>query len=236
LLERVLDMHDGQALPPKKAGNMDIDTVSPRLRAARLRTLCLRAGAVLVTFVAAAATPAIAAARGRVHARAHAASGAPTCVNAHTRLGRVPHTDTNAAVVCLLNVERQSHGLPAVRSNGRLNDSAQRWTNVMVRDRAFSHGADFAARISAVGFNWSRVGENIADGFSTPSGVVRAWMRSTGHCQNILNPMFREVGSGFDRGTATAGDKHGTWTLDLALGWRQRARSQDFGPAEGCPY
>jgi uncharacterized protein YkwD len=239
---------------------MDIDTVSPRSRAARLRTLCLRAGAVLVTFVAVIATPAIAAAHGRAHhrhhraaahsrthrtrrhvtrrhrARRHAASGAPTCVNAHARLGRVSHSDTDAAVVCLLNVERQLHGLPAVHANHRLDDSAQRWTNVMVRDRAFSHGADFAARISAVGFNWSRVGENIADGFSTPSGVVHAWMRSTGHCQNILNPMFREVGSGFDSGTATSGDKHGTWTLDLALGWRQRARSRDFGPAEGCPY
>jgi uncharacterized protein YkwD len=195
---------------------------------------------LLATLGAVSATPAIAAAHGRAHhrhhVRAHAALGAPTCVDAHARLGRVAHTDTDAAVVCLLNVQRRLHGLPPVRANRRLDHSAQRWTNVMVRDRAFSHGADFAARISAVGFNWSRVGENIADGFSTPSGVVRAWMRSTGHCQNILNPMFREVGSGFDTGTAMSGDRHGTWTIDLALGWTQHARSQNFGPAEGCPY
>jgi uncharacterized protein YkwD len=248
---------------------MHTDSVSLRSGAARLRLLCLRAGVVLATLVAVAATPAIAAAHGRAHhrhrtnrttrthharrratrrhtarhhrrharrhsnARAHAA---PTCVNAHARLGRVPPADTDAAVVCLLNVQRAQYGLPAVRANRRLDHSAQRWTNIMVRDRAFSHGADFAARISAVGFNWSHVGENIADGFSTPSGVVHAWMRSTGHCQNILNPMFRDVGSGFDPGTAMSGDRHGTWTLDLALGWTQRAHSRNFGPAEGCPY
>jgi uncharacterized protein YkwD len=252
---------------------MHTDPVSLRSGAARLRLLCLRAGAVIATLVAVAATPAIAAAHGRAHhrhrphrttrthrarrhtarrhrhhprrhtshARPHAtaharAHAAPTCVNAHARLGRVAHTETDAAVVCLLNVQRAQYGLPPVHPSRRLNHSAQRWTNVMVRNRAFSHGADFAARISAVGFRWSRVGENIADGFSTPAGVVHAWMRSTGHCENILNPMFREVGSGFDTGTAMSGNRHGTWTLDLALGWTQRAHSRNFGPAEGCPY
>jgi uncharacterized protein YkwD len=161
---------------------------------------------------------------------------APTCVGAHARLGRISHTATESAVVCLLNVQRGHHGLPPVRGNPQLDDSAQGWTNEMVHDRAFSHGSDFGARISAVGFRWSRIGENIADGFRTPAGVVAAWMRSTGHCENILDPQFREVGAGFDTGTAESGTRQGTWTLDLALAERQRARSGDWAPAEGCPY
>ena len=40
----------------------------------------------------------------------------------------------------------------------------------MVAFRDFTHGADFAARISAVGFHWSSVGENIATGFTHPGG------------------------------------------------------------------
>jgi uncharacterized protein YkwD len=162
--------------------------------------------------------------------------GAPTCVGAHARLGRVPHTATESAVVCLLNVQRGHHGLPPLRGNHQLDDSAQGWTNTMVHDRAFSHGSDFGARISAVGFRWSRIGENIADGFRTPAGVVAAWMRSTGHCENILDPQFREAGAGFDIGTAESGTRRGTWTLDLALAERQRAHSGDWAPAEGCPY
>jgi uncharacterized protein YkwD len=258
---------------------MDNDTVSLRSRAARLRTVCLRAGTLLAALAAVAATPAIAAAHGRHHhpgrhhqrrgfargqaatvrmhrrrtrrptghdhVRRHPASrpgrrplaaGAPTCVGAHARLGRISHTATESAVVCLLNVQRGRHGLPPVRGNSQLDDSAQGWTNTMVHDRAFSHGSDFGARISAVGFRWSRIGENIADGFDTPAGVVAAWMRSTGHCENILNPQFLDVGAGFDTGTAESGARLGTWTLDLALGELQRARSGDWAPAEGCPY
>jgi len=33
---------------------------------------------------------------------------------------------------------------------------------------------DFASRISAVGSDWSNVGENIATGYTSPATVVRA--------------------------------------------------------------
>jgi uncharacterized protein YkwD len=106
----------------------------------------------------------------------------------------------------------------------------------MVRDESFSHGADFASRISAVGFSWSRAGENIASGFETPAAVVHAWMGSTGHCENILSPSFADVGTGVSRrGIAGAGSA-GTWTQDFALPMGHRAPSGNSGPASGCPY
>ena len=116
-----------------------------------------------------------------------------------------------------------SRGLPGLRENARLNRSAQGWTNVMVTHRDFSHGADFAARISAVGFDWSNVGENIATGYATPVAVVKAWMASKGHCQNILNPQYRYVGTGVQTTPSVGWLQHagpGTWT-------------QDFGAAHG---
>ena len=159
----------------------------------------------------------------------------PTCAGAHVRIARARRGQVRRSVNCLVNVQRRDRGLPALRGNGRLNTSAQRWTNVMVEDRAFSHGADFANRISAVGFDWTHVGENIATGFRTPAGVVRAWMASTGHCQNILNPLFREDGTGVDLGEAMPHDR-GTWTMDFGLLARQPAASDNWAPAEGCPY
>lgn len=158
------------------------------------------------------------------------------CAGAHTPIVGTSRPALKRAVVCLINEQRRSHRLPGLRASNRLNRSAQGWTNVMVTHRDFTHGADFAARISAVGFNWSSVGENIATGFETPAAVVRAWMASTGHCQNILNPTYRFVGTGVDQGTAGAGDGPGTWTQDFGLLMGERPASGNWGPAGGCPY
>lgn len=159
------------------------------------------------------------------------------CANAHTPIARTSRPALQRAVVCLLNRQRRAHGLPGLRESSRLNRSAQGWTNVMVSDRLFSHGSDFAARITAVGFHWSSVGENIATGFSTPAKVVSAWMASTGHCQNILNPTYRYVGTGVrNRAITGYSSGGGTWTNDFGLLMGQHAASENFGPANGCPY
>ena len=148
----------------------------------------------------------------------------------------MPALETERAVLCLVNRERTSRDLPRLRLSPRLDQSAQGWTNTMVRDGSFSHGSDFGARISAAGFNWSQIGENIADGYRTPLAAVTAWMASTGHCENMLDPSFREIGAGFDSGTALNRYTRGTWTLDFGRLMRQHALSGDWTPAEGCPY
>lgn len=167
-------------------------------------------------------------------ASAHARRG---CAHAHTTIAAASRHQLQNAVVCVINRERIERGLPPLDTSQRLNRAAQGWTNVMVHHQTFSHGADFAARISAVGFNWSGVGENIATGYHTPASVVRSWMASTGHCQNILSPNFADVGSGVsDRPIAGASSGAGTWTQDFGLLMNRRAPSSNWGPAGGCPY
>jgi uncharacterized protein YkwD len=182
-------------------------------------TIVAVAALTLMTFVPAAA------ARGRRCARAHA----PIRTSSRRVLQRV--------VVCLINQQRRAHGLPGLRESSRLNRSAQGWTDVMVSHRYFSHGADFGARISAVGFRWSSIGENIATGYRTPAAVVRGWMASAGHCQNVLNPNYRQVGTGvIDRSIAGFSTSAGTWTQDFGLQMGQHPASGNWGPADGCPY
>jgi uncharacterized protein YkwD len=107
----------------------------------------------------------------------------------------------------------------------------------MVRDRTFSHGSDFAGRITAAGFHWSAAGENIATGYSTPSGVVSAWMASPEHCRNILAPNFSAIGVGVVGHAVTrSGRDAATWTQDFALPIGSSAPSGRWGPARGCPY
>ncbi len=164
-----------------------------------------------------------------------AAAHSRRCGYAHTSIHAASPARLRGAVVCLVNQERAKRHLPEFADNGRLDRSAQGWTNMMVSHRDFTHGADFASRISAAGFNWSNVGENIAAGFQTPASVVRGWMQSTGHCQNILSPVYRMVGTGVSTGAPGGHDK-GTWTQDFGLWMGQHAASGNYGPAEGCPY
>jgi uncharacterized protein YkwD len=166
-----------------------------------------------------------------------AGASAHGCTSAHTTIAHSSRADLQRAVVCLINQQRHHHGLPRLHESQRLNRSAQGWTNIMVTHRNFSHGADFASRISAVGFDWSNVGENIATGYATPATVVHAWMASKGHCQNILNPQYRYVGTGVsDNPIAGYSTLAGTWTQDFGLLMGQHAPSGNWTPAEGCPY
>jgi uncharacterized protein YkwD len=219
---------------------------SPRAGAAALRTMCIVATLLAASTMLFSASALAASGRRRAAAPSRRAQAQvrraamrrhrPRCTGAHDRIGSGDSAAIERATICLINHQRTERGLPRLRRSRLLIRSAQHWTNTMVRDRAFSHGSDFSARITAVGFNWSRAGENIADGYRTASGAVTAWMRSLGHCQNILTPVFREVGAGFDRGSAMPGGVKGTWTMDFALGMSQRAPSENWKPAEGCPY
>jgi uncharacterized protein YkwD len=168
---------------------------------------------------------------------AQAATG--SCANANVAIAGASHAAMQQSVVCLINQRRASFHLPKLVADTRLDLSAQRWTNDMVTHADFTHGAGaaFSDRISAVGFNWSNAGENIATGFETPNQVVAAWMASTGHCQNILSPVYREVGTGLANGMiAGASNVDGTWTQDFGLLMGQHPASANYGPAEGCPY
>ncbi len=166
-----------------------------------------------------------------------AAAHAGGCRHANTPIAAASRPALQRAVVCLINRQRRERGLPALRSSRLLNRSAQGWTNGMVSHRIFSHGADFAARISAVGFHWSMAGENIATGFDTPATVVRGWMASAGHCQNILSPAFSKVGTGVSaRAVSGASSRPGTWTQDFGLPMGAQPPSGNSGPAAGCPY
>jgi uncharacterized protein YkwD len=166
--------------------------------------------------------------------QAHTAKG---CANADTPAVGASSNAMRMAVTCLINQQRVSRHLPTLHDESRLDRSAQGWTNGMIRSGAFWHGSDFATRITAAGYDWSHAGENIATGFSTPRTVVNAWMASTGHCQNILDPSFSDVGTGVGRKPVGRSSSGGSaWTQDFGLPIGQPAPSNNFGPSHGCPY
>jgi uncharacterized protein YkwD len=217
-------------MPTPRDRSTTVLTAGRRRSRIAIALLSLFSAAVLAAVPAATAS----AASKRHHRRARAASG---CANANATVGRASAQALRTAVVCLINQQRTSRHLPPLLGSQLLDRSAQGWTNAMVSSDVFSHGTNFAARISAAGYDWRAAGENIATGFQTPAGVVRAWMASTGHCQNILNPTYGNVGTGISRRPVSGwASGAGTWTQDFALSMFKSPPSANWGPADGCPY
>jgi uncharacterized protein YkwD len=88
---------------------------------------------------------------------------------------------------------------PPLTWNRDLETAALRHARDMAAKNYFSHigkdGSNFTDRVTRAGYNWQTVAENIAYGYPTAREVVRAWARSNGHCQNLMNPNFNEMGS-----------------------------------------
>ena len=104
-------------------------------------------------------------------------------------------------VIVLVNQERSKQGLPALRENTQLMESALVRSQEIVTKFAHERpngeqGYQLAFR---AGFN--TVGENIAYGYSSAEQVMEGWMNSPGHRANILNAGFLEIGVGCYRGS-----------------------------------
>jgi uncharacterized protein YkwD len=57
--------------------------------------------------------------------------------------------------------------------------------------------------VRAVGYREKLVGENIAYGPESTEEVMRGWLDSPGHCENIMDPRFAEMGIAFAPGHAS---------------------------------
>ena len=109
-----------------------------------------------------------------------------------------PQGDFAAQVAALVNAARAEYGLPALTVDAKVQQAAQ----VRARESAqsFSHtrpdGSSFSTALTEAGVSYTRSGENIAYGQTTPQQVVQAWMDSAGHRANILDAGFTHIGVG----------------------------------------
>jgi len=95
--------------------------------------------------------------------------------------------------------------MPAVSAviwNDQLAKAAYDHSVDMNTQDYFSHtgldGSSPGQRITAAGYSWTSYGENIAEGYSTEQIVMNAWLGSEGHCKNIMNVGFKDMGVGRD--------------------------------------
>lgn len=83
--------------------------------------------------------------------------------------------------------------------NDALADAANSHTRNMANGNFFDHldhdGRTPGDRAELAGYSAKNIGENIAAGLDTPRKVVDGWLASPGHCANLMNPQFRELGA-----------------------------------------
>jgi uncharacterized protein YkwD len=157
------------------------------------------------------------------------ASAAAPCANANLVPTAANGAQVRTATLCLINRERTSRGLRALRQNGQLRKVAQGYSGQMVRDAFFAHvgsdGSTVRSRITGRTMylrgvaKWS-LGENLYWGSgqrATPEASVRGWMNSPPHRHNMLDPGFREIGVGIAIGAPrdVAGASAATYTTEF---------------------
>jgi uncharacterized protein YkwD len=95
---------------------------------------------------------------------------------------------------------------PPVKLSAALAGVALGHADDMAKHNYFEHedlsGRSPADRVRAVGYQEKLVGENIAYGPKSAEEVVQGWLDSPGHCENIMDPRFAEMGIAYAAGQA----------------------------------
>ncbi len=89
--------------------------------------------------------------------------------------------------------------VPALTWNDQLGQAAFAHSEDMKAKSYFSHdggdGSKVSDRVTSKGYTWAAVGENIASGQSTEHEVMNSWLKSEGHCKNIMSNYFKDMGA-----------------------------------------
>lgn len=103
--------------------------------------------------------------------------------------------------------------VPPLKWNKKLEKASKLHSNDMAKSNHFNHtgsggvndvvaqalhpgtGSEFYERAEYSSYiNYRALGENIAAGYETLDGVMTGWLKSDGHCKNLMNPAFEEIG------------------------------------------
>ena len=130
-------------------------------------------------------------------------------------------------IISLTNQERIKIGLGSLEGNSLLDKAAMMKVQDIFNMQYFEHispagnGPGYLA--DAAGYSYVVIGENLALGtFKDDASLVKAWMDSPGHRENILNVRYQNIGVAVGQG--------------IFKGERVYVAVQEFGkPASACP-
>ncbi|KAL3674243.1 hypothetical protein V7S43_000201 [Phytophthora oleae] len=151
--------------------------------------------------------------------KAFAQDSAPVA-NATRHLQTYSKTGFQSLLLAAVNKERTDRGLSSLCMSSKLQSSAQKHSNDMATNNFMSHtgsdGSSMKERITATGYAWTAIAENVAAGQKDVAAVMESWMASAGHKKNILSTTYKMFGCGYAY-SSTSTYKH-YWTQDFGAG------------------
>lgn len=128
-------------------------------------------------------------------------------------VGRASASTVRERVIELVNAARGSSRkcgferfppAPPLSVSSQLYDAAAGHARDMARKKYFDHrgsdGRQPKDRVLRAGYQPRLTGENIAFGPESAEEVVAGWLASPGHCANIMDARFRDIGVSFSTG------------------------------------
>jgi uncharacterized protein YkwD len=96
---------------------------------------------------------------------------------------------------------RTYEAAPPLRWNEKLGNTALAHSRDMAHRNFFNHqgsdGSQVGQRARREGYDWLGVGENLAAGQGNPAQAISGWLASPGHCANLMDPRYTELGAAY---------------------------------------
>jgi hypothetical protein len=138
--------------------------------------------------------------------------------------GRVLDYATSMTISGLLsdtNTARTSNGVAGLSLNDKLDAAAQAQADDMAARNYWSHytpdGDPPWVFVTAQGYSYQKLGQNLATGFSDEQSTINGWLASPEHRANLLDPDFRDVGFGFSNNPNYTAAGGGPMTIIVAF-------------------
>lgn len=128
-------------------------------------------------------------------------------------------------LLSMTNEKRLENGVTTLQINDQLSEAAKRKAEDMFTNQYWAHnspnGREPWGFITTSGYQYLYAGENLARDFAESKAVVEAWMNSSTHRENLVNPKYKEVGF------AVVNGEYGGYETTLVV--------QMFGTKAGSP-
>lgn len=114
---------------------------------------------------------------------------------------KISETEIAEIMTAKINEYRESHGLPRLATNLKLQMVAEKYAKQMFEEKYFEHrdrdGKNVGDRALEENYDYQIVLENLGKWQTNIDQVMSEWKASPTHHKNILDPRVDEVGIGF---------------------------------------
>lgn len=101
-------------------------------------------------------------------------------------------------IIALTNEVREQYNLPLVQEDLLLNKAAQEKAEDMFKNKYFGHFSPTGVSpwywIDQSGYDYYYAGENLAMNFLDTEEVIKGWLNSPSHRENLLNKDYKDMG------------------------------------------